>query len=99
LPPKEVLVSVPQIDKELAETVAVVGAAFEVIVTVFADAAHGLFEIVQVSTYVPAVVGVNVEELEAVLLNCVKLKLGPEVTLHAPVPTLGMFAAKVAAVP
>jgi hypothetical protein len=68
-----------------------------VIVTFEDEAVQGGLEIVQVRTYVPAPpAGVNVAVGLAVLLNWLSNKLGPLLTDQAPVPDVGLFAARVA---
>jgi len=81
-----------------AVTVAVPPAEAEssVIVTLDVDTAHGELLIVHVSTYTPGVVGVKVVVGLVTLANCEVLVFGPLATVHAPVPTVGVFAASVA---
>jgi hypothetical protein len=67
-----------------------------VIVTLLVEGVQGAFEIVQRSTYVPGVDGVNTAAGFAVLSNWLPLKSGPLNTLQAPVPTAGVLAARVA---
>ena len=56
-----------------------------------------IVEVDRIDQIEPALeVGVNVAALLLVLLNCALDVLGPLKTLHAPVPTLGEFAANVA---
>ena len=75
-------------------TVGEPGAMFTVIATLLVEAVQGALLIVQRSVYVPAPpAGVNVAFGRAVLLNCAADVDGPETTLHAPVPTAGVFAA------
>jgi hypothetical protein len=79
---------------------AVVGAALRVTTTSSEELVQIPFEIVQRSVYAPvgAGLGVNVAEGEFTLLNWAVSKdppTGVDTTLHAPVPTDGVLAARV----
>lgn len=75
---------------------AVVGMPATVITTSLVLAAQGLLLIVQRSVYVPATVGVKVGVAEVVLLSWAVLVLGEPARMdHAPVPWVGVLAAKV----
>jgi hypothetical protein len=70
---------------------------FTVIETFDREAVHGEFDIVQVKTYVPAPpAGVKVDVGLPVSLNCAALVLGPLKTDQTPVPTVGVFAPRLA---
>jgi hypothetical protein len=74
-----------------------VGTPFTVITTSSVREGQGLLLIVQRSVYVPAPpAGVKVALLAAVLLNWALEVEGPETTDHAPEPTEGALAARVA---
>jgi hypothetical protein len=72
------------------------GTAYTLIVTLDDEGLHGALVIVQVNTYVPAPPrGENVDVGLAELLNWLAVKFGPLATVHAPVPTVGVLAARV----
>jgi hypothetical protein len=86
-----------EVDPVIAD---VVGRAATFIDTLELDAVHGAFEIVHVRMYVPAPpAGVKVATGLVVVVNCANDVLGPEVIVHAPVPTVGELAANVTAPP
>ena len=71
------------------------GVGFTVTVIELVDAVHGLFEILHVNVYVPGPpAGVNTAVGLDKELNCDVKVLGP-LTDQAPVPTVGVLAAKV----
>ena len=75
----------------------VVGTASTVIITDDALGVHTPLDIVHVKVYTPGPpAGVKTALYAEVLLNCVDKRLGPLVTVHAPVPTPGLFAANAA---
>lgn len=83
----------PQPDGLVVDIMLNVGLALTVIVTDDDDDVHGLLEMVQVYTYVPAVVKpvmVVVGEVAVVMVDA-----GPLVCVHKPVPTVGVLAAMV----
>jgi hypothetical protein len=70
----------------------VVGSAFRVITTSSVDGVHPPFEIVHLNVTVPTTSPVTAEVgLEGVVTEPV-----PAITVHAPVPKEGVFAASVA---
>ncbi len=90
--------NVTEVNPQVAELVwsapaaAAVGFRLNVITTSSVEAVHGLLLIVQRKVYVEPAVPVNVDvALDAV----VTLPPVPETILHAPVPTVGVFPAKV----